>query len=125
MIYKGPAVSAAEPQETVAALPAPLDGIEAADPDFDRTFSLQKVAEICHCTRGEAANILEAAGVIKIAHGITHLTRSGETFGKRFTTYPQAPHRLNPQIVIRYYPSAVNIVRNRLGSGQVALTTTG
>lgn len=119
-IFRGPAMLPALPETTE---PVPAAGFPDADPDFERYFSMQKVAEMCHCTRNEAVNILDKEGVIAYANGIWHLTRLGERFGKAFVTYPLAPHRMNPKTVIRYSPAAVNMVRGRLSSTQAALPT--
>jgi len=122
--FRGPFLG--EPAKTVPpALPAPgqaMDSsIEAPDPDFERYFSMQKVAEMCQCSRNEAVNILEKEGVIAYANGIWHLTRLGEQFGKAFPTYPLFPQRLTRKMMIRYSPAAVNLVRGRLNTTQTAL----
>ena len=115
IIYRGPALLPAPEPE---ALPVEPTG---ADPDFDKYFSLTKVAEFCKCTTDQARNILEKERVLDNSNGIWHLTRYGEGFGKVFIINPQYPHRLTERKTIRYNPEAVELVRKHMAAGQSEL----
>jgi hypothetical protein len=115
IIYRGPALlPAAEPE-------AVLVELTGADPDFDKYFSLTKVAEFCKCTTDQARNILEKEKVLDNSNGLWHLTRYGESFGKVFTINPLHPHRLTEKKMIRYNPDAVELVKKHMAAGQSEL----
>jgi prophage antirepressor-like protein len=118
IIYRGPALPPVTTDEELE--PAhPL--IEGADPDFDKYFSLTKVAEYCDCTTDQARNILEKEGVLEYSNKLWHLTRYGEGFGKTFTTMPWYPHRLTEKKMIRYSPVGVDLVRKHMAASQSEL----
>lgn len=124
MIYKGPAMLTA-PDE-VLVKPAKCDPSSAcfmdeADPDFEKYFSLRKVAQYTNLTEDRARNILEKTGLLHWANGIWHLTPIGQQFGKVFTTYPLAPHRMTPNKMIRWSPEAIERVKAYVSAGQSQL----
>lgn len=94
-----------------------------ADPDFDRYFSLRKIAEIVKESEDRVRNILEKEGLLSYSNTIWHLTRVGEQFGKVFTTYPLWPHRMTEKKNIRWSPAAIERVRIHLSAGQTQLAS--
>jgi hypothetical protein len=129
-IFKGPAMlPAAAPEEGTPATAAEENPkcrdciMLEADPDFDRYFSLEKVAAMCAITKVQAQNILEKQDLIAIRIGVIHLTRLAESLeiGRVFTHYPLAPHRMNPKKIIRYSPKAIERVKAALQAQQAPL----
>ena len=96
-----------------------------ADPDFEKYFSRQKVADMTGTTYDQVGNILEGQGILTYANGTYHLTKFGETSGtgKVFTHYPLAPHRMTPKKMIRFSNIAVERVRAHLSAGQSKLAS--
>ena len=99
-----------------------------ADPDYDRYFSLRKLAEFCQCEQKDARKILVDEGVVAYQNNHLILTKYGERFARLFTVMPEAPHRTYTEIRIRYSPDAVQLVRGKLFGIQTHLpqkATTG
>ena len=115
IIYRGPAMLPAGESE-----PLPMEPT-GADPDFDKYFSLTKVADFCKCTTDQARNILEDEKILDNSNGIWHLTKYGEDFGKVFTINPLHPHRMTEKKMIRYNSEAVELVRKHMVAGQSEL----
>jgi len=123
--YRGPA---SLPANEPLALPAPVSELPAADPDYDRYFSLRKLAEFCQCEQKDARKILVDEGVVAYQNNHLILTKYGERFARLFTVMPEAPHRTYTEIRIRYSPEAVQLVRGKLFGIQTHLpqkATTG
>jgi len=102
--------------------------LPAADPDYDRYFSLRKLAEFCQCEQKDARKILVDEGVVAYQNNHLILTKYGERFARLFTVMPEAPHRTYTEIRIRYNPDAVQLVRGKLFGIQTHLpqkATTG
>lgn len=112
--------------EDIPALPAPVqDDLPKADPDFERYFPLQKIADMCKCDEDVARRILEDAGIIGFANRHTTLSTRGsiEDFGKIFTCYPYFPHRMTPRSHIRYHPDrCCHLIREKLFGIQAPLS---
>lgn len=125
LVFKGPAMlPAPKAEETVPALPATTCSqciMSEADPDFEKFFSLRKVAEYTGLQEDRARNILEKTGLLHWEHGIWHLTQVGKQFGKVFTTYPLAPHRMTEKKMIRWSPEAIERVKAYVSAGQSQL----
>ena len=120
--FKAPALlPAADPQEPVAYEHCESCLIKEEDPDFDRYFSLRKIAEITHESEDRVRNILEKEGLLSYHHGVWHLTTLGQKFGKVFTHYPLFPHRLTKKNMIRWSPAAIERVKVHLSAGQTSL----
>lgn len=113
-------VGADKPPADIPALPAP-DSLPRADPDYDKYFSLRKVAQFCQCQENQARKILVDEGVIAYQNDHCILTRYGERYGKVFKHYPEFPHRMTEKIMIRYAPEAVQLVRGKLFCIQTTL----
>ena len=93
-----------------------------ADPDYDKFFSLRKLAQICQCEEKDARKILVDEGVIAYQNTHLILTHYGDRFGKIFKVTPEAPHRIYEESRIRYSPDAVQLVRGKLFCIQTTLT---
>ena len=124
--WKGPALLPdAEPQEDLRKdLPQceKCNGsLGTFDPDYDRYFSVRKIAKFTEQSEDRVRNILEKEGLTSWAHGITSLTVLGRQFGKVFITYPEWPHRTYEQKNIRWSPAAVERIRVHLSAGQTHL----
>jgi len=119
--WKGPAMlPAAEPR---AYEYCEKCSMHEEDPDFDRYFSLRKIAEIVKESEDRVRNILEKEGLLSYSNTIWHLTRTGEQFGKVFTTYPLWPHRMTEKKNIRWSPAAIERIRIHLSAGQTQLAS--
>ena len=101
-------------------LPAPASG-PAADPDYERYISLRKLSHFCACSEPDARKILVDEGIIGYQNTHMVLTKYGHRFAKLFTVTPEAPHRMYEETRIRYSPDAVQLVRGKLASIQIAL----
>lgn len=125
LIFKGPAMlSAPKAEESVPALPLMSCSkciMSEADPEFEKYFSLRKVAEYTGLQEDRVRNILEKSGLLHWEHGIWHLTQVGKQFGKVFTTYPLAPHRMTEKKMIRWSPAAIERVKTYVSAGQAQL----
>ena len=109
-----------KPHDAIQELPAPAAGPKA-DPDYEKYFSLRKLAQFCQCEEKDARKILIDEGVIAYQNTHLVLTKYGERFGRLFTVTPEAPHRTYEEIRIRYSPEAVQLVRGKLASTQMRL----
>ena len=109
-----------KPHDAIQELPAPAAGPKA-DPDYEKYFSLRKLAQFCQCEEKDARKILIDEGVIAYQNTHPVLTKYGERFGRLFTVTPEAPHRTYEEIRIRYSPDAVQLVRGKLASIQMRL----
>ena len=109
-----------KPPADVPALPAPVSGPQA-DPDYDRYFSLRKLAQFCQCDEKDARKILVDEGVVAYQNTHLILTRYGERFARVFTVTPEAPHRMYGEPRIRYNPDAIQLVRGKLFCIQTTL----
>ncbi len=115
-----------EAPKNVPALPAPAqDDLPKADPDFEKYYSMEKLAAFCQCSRDEAHNILEKESVIECVNKVWRLTRYGARFGKMFPHYPLFPHRMTERWMIRYNPEAIQLVRGKLFGTQIPLAEFG
>ena len=65
--------------------------------------------------------ILVDEGIIGYQNTHMVLTKYGHRFAKLFTVTPEAPHRMYEETRIRYSPDAVQLVRGKLASIQMAL----
>ena len=109
-----------KPHDAIQELPAPAAGPKA-DPDYEKYFSLRKLAQFCQCEEKDARKILIDEGVIAYQNTHLVLTKYDERFGRLFTVTPEAPHRMYEEIRIRYSPEAVQLVRGKLASIQMRL----
>ena len=109
-----------KPHDAIQELPAPAAGPKA-DPDYEKYFSLRKLAQFCQCEEKDARKILVDEGVVTYQNTHLVLTKYGERFGRLFTVTPEAPHRTYEEIRIRYSPEAVQLVRGKLASTQMRL----
>jgi len=89
-----------------------------ADPDFERYYSLEKLADYCQCSRDTARNILEDEKIIERVNGIWRLTKKGldpeHPYGKMFPHMPWYPHLLSVKWAIRYHPNATHFIRGKI-----------
>jgi len=132
--FKGPVLNGASnaPAELkeviVPLLPASADHCEHCimqdrDPEFDKYFSLEKVADMVDLSKIEVQRILEKQEILIYANKVYHLTTLGEKIGagKVFSHYPLFPHRLTEKKMIRYSPVAVERIRAVLRARQMQL----
>ena len=83
--------------------------------DYERHFSLTKVAEIVKQPVDKVRNVLEKIGLIYHENGIWHLTKRGQEFGKNFMVYPGYPYSTHQRSYIKYNPDAIKVMRAYFG----------
>jgi len=130
--FKGPAVLSSQEDSAVLALPAPAAEIPQrckecivleADPDYDRTFTTGKIAEMVKQPEVWVRTVLEKDGLLIFVNKSMHLTTLAQKLemGKIFTYYPQAPHNWAERKGIRWYPKAIERIRAVLVAQQAPL----
>jgi hypothetical protein len=91
------------------------------DTDYERYFTLGKVAKYVGSTEDICRNLLLKEKLIVQSNGFWRLTHAGEQFGKMFQTQPEWPHKTYTRAHIRYNPAAVALLKTLLKDRQAAL----
>jgi prophage antirepressor-like protein len=79
--------------------------------EFDRHFSLRKLAHHFGKTEDKIRNTLESTNIICFKNGIWHLTSHGESFGKPFKVVIGYPYQNKEVTWIRYNPACVDLLK--------------
>lgn len=79
--------------------------------NYDKHFSITKVASALKLPIDKVRNVLESLNIIYFENGYWKLTAHGMQYGKVFMVTPGYPYRSNQKAYIKYNPLLIDLLR--------------
>jgi len=79
--------------------------------DYDSYFTRKQLGEFLKLPDAKILNTLESLNLVYFEHGIWHLTKKGEKYGKVFMVTPGYPYRLTQKAWIKYNADCVDLLK--------------
>jgi prophage antirepressor-like protein len=87
------------------------EAMQADKIEYDRLFSITKVASALKLPIDKVRNVLDSLNIIYFENGIWKLTAHGEQYGKMFMVTPGWPYRTNQKCYIKYNPLLIDLLK--------------
>ncbi len=88
-----------------------IEAIPQDKVDYDSYFTRKQLGEFLKLPDAKILNTLESLNIVYFEHGIWHLTKKGEKYGKVFMVTPGYPYRMTQKAWIKYNPDCVEMLK--------------